>query len=179
MWLLVARQPVPDVEVWPGRPLLAAGDAVAWPVFWAWALQQLLGTGGIIVPLLTAMAVLSAFWAPAHGAVGQPPLPLHDLAVGQGGGRADADRTRADADAGDRLMAPRRRRAADEEWTSEEQSLSATLPRGHRPSVPRARGAETTVGPGGSGWTCIRFKTGTRLAPAKPRKRKSQQAPTC
>lgn len=60
MWLLVARQPVPDAEVWPGRPLMAAGDAVAWPVLWVWALQQMPGSGGIVVPLLTALAVLSA-----------------------------------------------------------------------------------------------------------------------
>ena len=31
MWLLVARQPRPDAAYWPGRRLLAALDAVAWP----------------------------------------------------------------------------------------------------------------------------------------------------
>ncbi|MFT3955744.1 MAG: hypothetical protein QM722_15560 [Piscinibacter sp.] len=32
MWLLFARAPPPDVQVWPGRRALAFVDAVAWPV---------------------------------------------------------------------------------------------------------------------------------------------------
>ena len=34
MWLLVAREPRPDAPDWPGRRLLAAIDAVAWPLMW-------------------------------------------------------------------------------------------------------------------------------------------------
>ena len=41
MWLLVAREPRPDAPDWPGRRLLAAVDAVAWPLLWV-----LLGIGG-------------------------------------------------------------------------------------------------------------------------------------
>ena len=34
MWLLVAREPRPDAPDWPGRRLLAAVDAVIWPLMW-------------------------------------------------------------------------------------------------------------------------------------------------
>lgn len=32
MWLLVAREPVPDAPQWAGRKSLAVLDAVAWPL---------------------------------------------------------------------------------------------------------------------------------------------------
>jgi hypothetical protein len=35
MWVIFARAPLPDAEVWPGRRVLALADAVAWPVAWA------------------------------------------------------------------------------------------------------------------------------------------------
>jgi hypothetical protein len=31
MWLMFARAPRPDAQVWPGRRALAVVDAVAWP----------------------------------------------------------------------------------------------------------------------------------------------------
>jgi len=45
MWVIFARAPPPDAQVWPGRRLLALVDAVAWPAAWAaWLL-------GLSVPL--------------------------------------------------------------------------------------------------------------------------------
>lgn len=35
MWVIFARAPPPDVQVWPGRRVLALVDAVAWPAAWA------------------------------------------------------------------------------------------------------------------------------------------------
>jgi len=45
MWVIFARAPLPDAQVWPGRRVLAFVDAVAWPAAWAaWLL-------GLSVPL--------------------------------------------------------------------------------------------------------------------------------
>jgi hypothetical protein len=45
MWMIFARAPPPDAQVWPGRRVLALIDAVAWPAAWAaWLL-------GLSVPL--------------------------------------------------------------------------------------------------------------------------------
>jgi hypothetical protein len=45
MWVIFARAPPPDAQVWPGRRVLAFVDAVAWPAAWAvWML-------GLSVPL--------------------------------------------------------------------------------------------------------------------------------
>lgn len=45
MLVIFARAPLPDVQVWPGRRLLALADAIAWPAAWAvWLL-------GLSVPL--------------------------------------------------------------------------------------------------------------------------------
>ena len=49
MWVIFARAPPPDVQVWPGRRVLALVDAVAWPAAWAaWllGLQVPLGLAG-------------------------------------------------------------------------------------------------------------------------------------
>lgn len=35
MWVIFARAPPPDAQVWPGRRVLALFDAVAWPAAWA------------------------------------------------------------------------------------------------------------------------------------------------
>jgi hypothetical protein len=35
MWVIFARAPPPDAQVWPGRRMLALVDAVAWPAVWA------------------------------------------------------------------------------------------------------------------------------------------------
>ena len=58
MWLLVAREPWPDAPDWPGRRLLAAVDAVAWPLMWVLLIQQLPGPAGLVGPFVTALAVL-------------------------------------------------------------------------------------------------------------------------
>lgn len=58
MWLLVARQPRPDAAEWPGRRLLAAIDAVAWPLLWVLLIRHAPEPVGVIGPFVTAMAVL-------------------------------------------------------------------------------------------------------------------------
>jgi hypothetical protein len=58
MWLLVAREPRPDAPDWPGRRLLAAVDAVAWPLMWVLLIQQVPGPAGLVGPFVTALAVL-------------------------------------------------------------------------------------------------------------------------
>ena len=40
MWLLVAREPRPDAPDWPGRRMLAAVDAVVWPLLWVLLIQH-------------------------------------------------------------------------------------------------------------------------------------------
>lgn len=60
MWFLVARQPYPDAEVWPGRRSLSVVDALAWPVAWVLFMQQAPEPVGLIGPFVTAVAVLSA-----------------------------------------------------------------------------------------------------------------------
>ena len=70
MWLLIAREPVPDVAYWPGRRVLAAVDAVAWPLFWVLLFSHapqpvgLVGAFAVAVALLCALGRLyRALWA--------------------------------------------------------------------------------------------------------------------
>ena len=58
MWLLVAREPRPDAPDWPGRRLLAAVDAVAWPLMWVLLIRHVPGPAGLVGPFVTALAVL-------------------------------------------------------------------------------------------------------------------------
>ena len=58
MWLLVAREHRPDAPDWPGRRLLAAVDAVAWPLMWALLIRHAPQPAGLIGPFVTALAVL-------------------------------------------------------------------------------------------------------------------------
>jgi hypothetical protein len=58
MWLLVAREPRPDAPDWPGRRLLAAVDAVIWPLMWVVLVRQVPGPAGLVGPFVTALAVL-------------------------------------------------------------------------------------------------------------------------
>lgn len=58
MWLLVAREPRPDAPDWPGRRLLAAVDAVAWPLIWVLLMQHAPQPAGLIGPFVVALAVL-------------------------------------------------------------------------------------------------------------------------
>lgn len=70
MWLLVAREPRPDAMDWPGRRLLAAIDAVAWPLLWVLILMNAPGSRGLFAPFMVSVAALSglarlhrALWA--------------------------------------------------------------------------------------------------------------------
>lgn len=58
MWLLVAREPRPDALEWPGRRLLAAVDAIAWPLMWVLLMRHAPQPVGLIGPFVTALAVL-------------------------------------------------------------------------------------------------------------------------
>jgi len=68
MWLLVAREPVPDASYWPGRCLLAAFDAVAWPLLWVLAFSELPAPVGLVGPFVTAVALLVGLGR-LHGAL--------------------------------------------------------------------------------------------------------------
>lgn len=59
MWLLVAREPLPDARYWPGRYLLAAVDAVVWPLLWALVFNQLTVPVGLVGPFVSAVALLA------------------------------------------------------------------------------------------------------------------------
>ena len=58
MWLLVAREPRPDAPEWPGRHMLAAVDAVAWPLMWVLLIQHAPQPVGLICPFIPALAAL-------------------------------------------------------------------------------------------------------------------------
>lgn len=58
MWLVVVREPRLDARYWPGRRLLAAVDAVVWPLMWVLLIQQVPGPAGLVGPFVTALAVL-------------------------------------------------------------------------------------------------------------------------
>jgi hypothetical protein len=59
MWLLVAREPRPDAPYWPGRRLLAAVDAIAWPVLWVLLIRHAPQPVGLLGPFVTTLAVLA------------------------------------------------------------------------------------------------------------------------
>lgn len=58
MWLLVAREPRPDAPEWRGRRLLAAIDAIAWPLMWVLLIRHVPGSAGLVGSFVTALAVL-------------------------------------------------------------------------------------------------------------------------
>ena len=60
MWILFAPVPRPDAPYWPGRRVLGALDAVAWPAAWAFAVTHAPIPTGIVGPLIIACAALSA-----------------------------------------------------------------------------------------------------------------------
>jgi hypothetical protein len=60
MWVLFARAAPPDAPYWPGRRWLAAVDAVGWPGVAWFALNQVAGSGGLVVAVLMALFVVSA-----------------------------------------------------------------------------------------------------------------------
>lgn len=61
MWLVVVREPRPDAPYWPGRRLLAAVDAVVWPLFCIWLIRRAPVPVGVVGPFVTAVAVLLGF----------------------------------------------------------------------------------------------------------------------
>jgi hypothetical protein len=60
MWLLLAREPVPDASYWPGRRLLAAVDAVVWPLLWVIVFAHAPQRFGLVGPFIAAVAILCA-----------------------------------------------------------------------------------------------------------------------
>jgi hypothetical protein len=60
MWLLVAREPRPDAPYWRGRRLLAAVDALLWPLLWAVLVDHAPKPVGLMGPAVIAVAVLCA-----------------------------------------------------------------------------------------------------------------------
>lgn len=58
MWLILVREPRADAADWPGRHLLAALDAVVWPLLWVVLVRQVPGPTGIVGLFVTALAVL-------------------------------------------------------------------------------------------------------------------------
>lgn len=59
MWLLVAREAPPDAPYWPGRHLLAAVDAVVWPLFWVMVFSAAPAPTGVVGPFVSALALLA------------------------------------------------------------------------------------------------------------------------
>jgi hypothetical protein len=68
MWLLVAREPLPDAPYWPGRHLLAAIDAVAWPLLWVLLINEVSAPVGLLSPFVSAIALLAGLGR-LHGAL--------------------------------------------------------------------------------------------------------------
>ena len=60
MWLLLARAPMPDAPSWSGRRLVAAFDAVVWPLGWVIVASHAPGAFGIVLPVVAALALLCA-----------------------------------------------------------------------------------------------------------------------
>jgi hypothetical protein len=60
MWLLVAREPLPDAPYWPGRYSLAAIDAVVWPLLWVLAFSAVPAPVGLVGPFVSAIALLAS-----------------------------------------------------------------------------------------------------------------------
>ena len=60
MWLLVAREPRPDAPQWRGRRMLAAIDAVCWPLAWVLLFRHAPDPAGVAGPVVVAVASLCA-----------------------------------------------------------------------------------------------------------------------
>lgn len=61
MIVFVQRELRPDAPYWPGRRLLAAADAVAWPLIWIVLAHQFSKAAGLVF-LVTVVAILCAFF---------------------------------------------------------------------------------------------------------------------
>jgi hypothetical protein len=60
MWIVFAREPLPDSAYWPGRRWLAGLDAVLWPGIGLVMFAEVPVAGGIALPLVGALLVMSA-----------------------------------------------------------------------------------------------------------------------
>ncbi len=60
MWIVITRTPRPDASIWPGRKGLAAIDAVVWPLLWVVVVRHAPAPTGLIGPVVSAIAALSA-----------------------------------------------------------------------------------------------------------------------
>lgn len=64
MIVLVQRPARPDMPYWPGRRLLAAADAVAWPMGWVALVHQIpnAGQGVLLVTFVAALFASFRLW---------------------------------------------------------------------------------------------------------------------
>lgn len=60
MWLMFERARRHDAVYWPGRRVLAAIDAVAWPLVWIAAILQVRDRCGLVGAMVLAVASLQA-----------------------------------------------------------------------------------------------------------------------
>lgn len=60
MWLILARAPLPDAVVWPGRRALALLDALAWSGAWAVFVLGLPVSRGLVGIVALALCAVSA-----------------------------------------------------------------------------------------------------------------------
>ena len=58
MWIVLARQPRPPAQEWPGRRLLASADAIGWPTAWIVMVSRLTFDVGLIGRVSIAVALL-------------------------------------------------------------------------------------------------------------------------
>ena len=58
MGLLIAREPVLDAPYWPGRRVLAALEAAAWPLAWVLLFSHAPKPVGLVGPFVAAVALL-------------------------------------------------------------------------------------------------------------------------
>jgi hypothetical protein len=60
MWILMARAPAPDAAYWPGRRVLAALDAVLWPLAAFLCFASVPGVKGVILPVVSVIVAVGA-----------------------------------------------------------------------------------------------------------------------
>lgn len=58
MFVVIAREPTPDAAYWPGRRLLAAMDAVVWPIVGVLLVLQMPTTPSLLQPA----AAVATLW---------------------------------------------------------------------------------------------------------------------
>lgn len=65
MFLILTRPAAPEMPYWPGRRLLAAADAVAWPALWVaavYAAPMKTGAVGSVVIAVAALFAVLRLW---------------------------------------------------------------------------------------------------------------------